>query len=194
LYNMVSRHLHEPHRFICITDDPKHIKCETYPLWDNPVEINGRNNYTKLRLFKDAHLFGERIMYLDLDTLILDDISHLARYADDFVICKGRGAKYNSSYYLLKSGTHQHVWDNFTKDSPAYVKSLNKAGTDQVWISDQVKDARTVGRGEGVYMYGRNQTDITGASIVFFPISTKPWQMKTANPEIYNTYMSYVPS
>ena len=61
LQNGVSRHLTIPHRFVCFTDDPAGLECETKPL---PDGLDGWWN--KVWLFKRG-LFDDRVIYLDLD-------------------------------------------------------------------------------------------------------------------------------
>lgn len=193
LRRMLRTHLHCEHRLICITDDAKGVECETYPLWDNPVDISGRNNYTKLKLFDVADQLGERILYLDLDCLILDDITSLTQCDDDFVIARGGKCPYNSSLYLLRSGTHKQVWNDFDPvESTKQVDKQKYYGTDQVWLYLKIPGARTLGREHGIYMYTQRNKSIDGARIVFFPIATKPWQMRDHNPAVYRLYKQYM--
>jgi hypothetical protein len=192
LARMVARHLHMPHRFICITDDPTGVACETLPLWGIP-QVHGMppdrpNCYRRLRLFaRDAAtLVGDRYLSIDLDTVICDDITPLVDRNDDFVIWgdTARGTPYNGSMLLLRVGSRPQVWEQFDPgSSPAVGKRLGYIGSDQAWI------AACLGKGEkrwtsadGVYSF-RNQiqgprgngTLPSGARIVFFHGQHDPW-------------------
>lgn len=192
---MVKRHLHIPHRFVCITDDPAGVDCETIPLWDGPVvpgmPVDRPNCYRRLRLFAaDAEkLVGKRFLSLDLDTVICDDITPLVNRPEEFVIWgdTARGTPYNGSMMLLRAGARTKVWDTFDPaKSPGVGKRLGYVGSDQAWIG------ACLGKGEakwtaadGVYSY-RNQIqpprgrgDLpTGARIVFFHGQFDPWDPK----------------
>ena len=193
LRRMLQAHLHCEHRLICITDDPKGVECETYPLWDNPVDIAGRNNYTKLKLFDIAEQFGDRILYLDLDCLILDDITPLVQYQDDFITLRGKKCPYNTSLMLFTAGLHKQIWKEFDPvKSPEEISKLKYYGTDQAWLAHILPGIKTLGREHGIYMYTQRNRNIEGARIVFFPIATKPWQMKQHNPAIYSMYKQYL--
>lgn len=70
----VARHATKPHRFVCLSDVD--VPCERihltegWPGW-----------YSKLELFRPGHFDGP-VIYLDLDTLVLGDLSPLEAYAD----------------------------------------------------------------------------------------------------------------
>lgn len=76
---MVKRHLTLPHRFYCITDDAASnypgVRCKpaVYPGW-----------WEKIRLFKPGQFQTRRVLFLDLDTLIVDNIDHIASYDGHF--------------------------------------------------------------------------------------------------------------
>lgn len=67
----VEQHLTVPHRFVCMTDfEIPGVECRhaTFRGW-----------WEKLRIFEPG-LFRGRVMFLDLDTFILDNIDHIAAY------------------------------------------------------------------------------------------------------------------
>ena len=64
---------------------------ETMELWDEPAIVlpQGKPNcYRRLRVFaNDVHEWlGDRILSIDLDTVIIDDITPLVNINDDFKI------------------------------------------------------------------------------------------------------------
>ena len=76
LYGMVQRQLSLPHRFVCLTEDSTGIDSviETLPL----IRTDLKHSYTKLQLFLNPlHDIQGQILFLDLDTVILNSIDDL---------------------------------------------------------------------------------------------------------------------
>lgn len=208
LQRMLREYLRQPHRMLCFTNEPKGIECETQPLWswpDVPTAPKAPNCYRRLKLFDPAmrETLGPRILAMDLDAVIFDDITPLITH-HDFRIVKGYTALYNGSMWLHTTGTRPQVYTDFNpKTSPHTVRGpAAKAykGSDQAWISAKLPREATWSRDDGVHMYheftilGRPMPD--RPRIVFFPGPTKPWQdkVKKAFPDIHRQYMRfYVP-
>lgn len=84
LFDMVRRNLSDgyPGRFVCITNDPKGLdeRIEVLPL---PADLErwwGKLYMFKRGLFPD----GERLIFMDLDTLIVGNLDKLAGYQGQF--------------------------------------------------------------------------------------------------------------
>lgn len=94
LYNMVQRHLTLPHRFICFTDsdNPKSFDegIELMPM-DVP---EWKWNLRKMLLYKPDNGLTGRVLCLDLDIIILDNIDNIARYNTGFITCLAPYKKY----------------------------------------------------------------------------------------------------
>jgi hypothetical protein len=117
--NMISRNLDLPHRFLCITDDPAGVSCETYPLWNEP-NVNlpqGRPNcYRRLKVFGDfGKELGDRLMSIDLDAVITGNITQIVDRKEDFVIWKdvSQSTLYNGGMWCMTPGTRKQVWESF---------------------------------------------------------------------------------
>lgn len=121
LKNMVERNLSVPHRFVCITDDPTGVHCDTVEA------MYSRGWWTKLSLFApNAYDFTGKILYLDLDIVIRDNINKLANYDASFAICRDwLISKYNSSVMLLEIGTETQIWDKYNADTIGAERSFN---------------------------------------------------------------------
>ena len=190
LQAMLQRYLTIPHRFVCITDQPGNLDCDTYPMWPFPsIDVRrGRpNNYQCLRLFDKAEDVagapGRMLLVLDLDVLIRDNIDHLVT-DDDFKAVRGLHSPYNSSVWLLRAGAHKGVWDCFDPEgSPRLLEEHTDPdgrrwiGSDQAWMSYMIPDAPTWDRGDGVYHYLRHcrRGPPKGASLVYFAGNVYPW-------------------
>lgn len=167
---MVERHLHIPFRFMCLTDQPELLPgIEAVRLWDDCAAIpspSGRHNpscYRRLKAFApDAHkVFGERLLSLDLDTVIVNDITPLVDRPDDFVIWGESDFTtqwYNGSAWLLRTGTRAKVWTEFDPEtSPEKAQRAGARGSDQGWISHVLgKGEATWGRKDGVYSFRKH--------------------------------------
>lgn len=193
---MVARHYPHPHRFVCVTDDPAGVgrDVEIVPLWQDfahvPSPHGGRNPscYRRLRIFHpDAgQWFGDRFVTIDLDTVIVGDLSPLWHRSEDIVLWGDTNPTtyYNGSMILLAAGARPQVWTEFDPvTSPALAKAAGQFGSDQAWISYRL------GRGEamwtqadGVVSYRkhirpRGNELPSGARVVMFHGEHNPWDL-----------------
>lgn len=130
----VRRHLSVPHRFICLTDDPRGVACATHPL---PRGVGGW--WAKLALFADRKLNG-RVIYFDLDTLIVDSIDFMAHYDGDFALLRDfyRPEGYGSGV-MLWNKPRPDIWS----DWDAAGRPIHPLG-DQGWMEQKVANADRV--------------------------------------------------
>jgi hypothetical protein len=194
LRRMVARNFATPHRFICVTDDPRGIdrEVEIIPLWadhgdlENPSGPQNPSCFRRLRMFAPdaAAMFGPRFVSLDLDVVITGDLRQLWHRPEAFVIWGDTNPQtpYNGSMMLLTAGARAKVWTDFDPvESPKLAASLGFFGSDQAWIG------ACLGRGEamwtrkdGVYSY-RNEIGIhrqdlpPNSRIVIFHGQHDPW-------------------
>lgn len=160
LRNMVRRHYPKPHRFVCITDDPRGLEdVETLPLWPEFRVLGGC--YHRLQLF-GAHMrefIGPRFIALDLDCVITGDLTPIFERTEDFVInsyrTTDRDQRYNGSIILMDAGTRAKVWETFDPfDSIRAIEHHRRTviGTDQAWIRLALgSDEATFTDADGVY-------------------------------------------
>ena len=167
LQRMVARHYAAPHRFTCITDDPRGLDPAVHivPLWSDfatvPSPHGGHNPscYRRLRVFAPdiAPILGERFVCLDLDTVIVGDLAPLFDRPEDFVIWGETDPRsfYNGSMTLHTAGARRQVWETFDPaTSPAKAKAAGRFGSDQGWISYCLgRGEATWTRKDGVYSY-----------------------------------------
>lgn len=145
---MVRRHYRSDVRFICVTDDTRGLDpgVEVIPDWKDYAQIpsphGGKNPscYRRLRAFSPdiASAFGDRFVSLDLDTVIVADVTPLWDRPEDFVIWGDTNKRtfYNGSMFLLKAGARPQVWNQFDPvESPRLSKAAGKWGSDQGWLS-----------------------------------------------------------
>lgn len=142
LHAMLLRHLTVPFKLSCFTDDPAGIG---YGIAIRALPGNLHGWWNKLWLFNPkAFHAGERVLFLDLDTVILRNIDALARCTQDFVILRDfyRSRGLGSGVMLWRAGAMDHVWNDFVADGyPSF------SGGDQAYL--EIEAHRTWGHDIG---------------------------------------------
>ncbi len=142
---MVGRYLDRPFRCVCLTDQP-----ELFPDVDTIAvkKLAGFAPWTKLELFNPARKWTGRMLYLDLDVLIVAPLAPIVDRVASFVITddpEGRRGKdsygrtivrrFNSSVMAWDGGTHTELYTDWT---PAVAQRLSG---DQDHLGEQLTDA-----------------------------------------------------
>lgn len=166
LRNQVRRNLSRDHEFVCVTDRPKEIDPDirTVPL-DKRLHIPG-GRYAKLQVFPQiaAETIGERVLTLDMDSVITRPIDHLVDRDEDLVLWRNpnwglkRRAYYNTSVMLVRPGARAEIYNRFdprvSHDEAA--RMTGWGGTDQrfiSWIAGREEAHWTAA--DGIYGAGR---------------------------------------
>jgi hypothetical protein len=142
LHDMVRRHLTLSHRFVCLTDDPAGLNCEAMPIVPNLPTWWG-----KLTLFR--HPIPGRVLFLDLDTVIVGNIDGFAAYDGPFCVVRPfyRDWGFNSSIMSIAAGFGHHIWDRFAVNPQAAIDRCRREADprwnlgDQRWIELTVERA-----------------------------------------------------
>lgn len=149
LYAMVRRWLDRPFRFCCLTDQPWLF---TPPIETIPVtKLAGFAPWTKLELFNPVRAWSGRMLYLDLDTLIVAPLAPIVDTPGSFVITDdppkhhshrtkdsyGRQIvrRFNSSVMVWEGGTHTGLYTDWR---PGVAQRLSG---DQDFLGEQLGDA-----------------------------------------------------
>jgi hypothetical protein len=195
---MIERHYHTPHRFVCVTDQPEQLRgIETIRLWDDcsqipsPIGHSYPSCYRRLKVFApDAgQVFGPRLVSIDLDTVIVGDITPLFDRPEDFVIWGESDFPHTTPYcgslWMLRTGTRTKVWTAFDPEtSPRKAWQAGCRGSDQGFISYILgRDEATWGRKHGVYSYRKHIAQMGNrlpedARMVSFHGKVDPWSYK----------------
>ena len=142
LRQAVEIHLTLPHRFLCLTDRPRELACATLPI---PLDLPGY--WGKVALFGDV-LRG-RILFLDLDTVIVGNIDDFARYAGALAVIKPfyRDSGFASGLMGIGEGAHPEVWRRFSENPSAAIEYTRALAVpkwncgDQRWLELNVPAA-----------------------------------------------------
>jgi len=197
---MIARNFkHIPYRVICITDNAEGIDdtVQTFPLWSDFKDMHNASGvhlpscYRRLRLFDPATQdslgirMGERIVSIDLDTVIVGSLNGLFSRGERFVGWAVRGTRhirvFNGSFFMFNAGDLDIVWTNFDPEtSPQLAQKAGYFGSDQSWMSYMLSK-RTDCAGWSYPVIASYPREVArrplpkGCSIVFFHGKRKPW-------------------
>lgn len=155
LARMTRRYIARPFRFVCLTDQPETLPgLETIRIASlaGVVPANGVGYWNKLRLFDPTLELTGRVLYIDLDSLVVNDLAPIIDFpapfaiaADELVVQRshldrdGYGRRivrrFNSSVMVFEGGAHAEL---FTEWTPWVAEDLS---TDQDWIGAMASDA-----------------------------------------------------
>ena len=138
LKRAVERNLHWPHEFVCLSDrEIDGVKCK-------PLFMAEESWWHKVQLFAPSMFReGARVLYLDLDLVLVNDIATLAAMEFEQPLAmifnfgpNRRHAAHNSSVMVWTAGDERvyDIFNLFTSDVP---KRLHG---DQCWIWRVLKD------------------------------------------------------
>lgn len=206
LQRMVARHCTVPHQFAVITDRPELFEGNSdirAIRIDQTKHVPG-TCFVRLMTFhpNGMAMIGDKVLVIDLDTLIVGNIDHLVSREENLVLwrnparipwhnptMKGR-PYYNTSVLLHRCGTMPDIWESFDPHNP-------RVRDDQWWLAAMLGADMPYFDGEkdGVYRLGRKGEPGTGvdgalppnACIVTFPGSEGKWTdpaIRAANPWI----------
>ncbi len=141
LYGMVRRHLRGDFQLVCLTDRSEgvrtEVKCLPIPELALPDGIPERG-WKKLTTFAaDLHGLKGTALFLDLDVVIVDDITPFFEVPGDFLIIhdwkRPRRITGNSSVYRFELGTHPEVLERFRAEHETIRARLRN---EQAWLSE----------------------------------------------------------
>jgi len=143
LKNMVSRNFSIPHRFVCFSN-------VEVPVERIPLRHNLPGWWSKLELFDPDNRLRGRILYIDLDVVIVDDLSPIVDYPSEFAIVPhfhpsmksgtiigNEVVRYNSSVMVWNAGAGGRIWKYFKLKDMALFRG------DQDWIASIMPDLDT---------------------------------------------------
>lgn len=194
LLSMLERHYHAPFELVCVTDDPAGIdpRVRIVELWKDFADIpspHGHGNpscYRRLKMFsrEGAEMFGPKFVSIDLDVVIVADITELFSQDVDFRMYgdTARDTPYNGSLIQHRAGTRTQIWDTFDPNkSPRMGLKLRYVGSDQAWIGVCLgPNEPKFTKADGVFSY-RNELRPKGgvlpptAKIIVMHGSVDPW-------------------
>lgn len=170
LYDMVRRNLSAgyPGRFVCITDDDAGLH-EDIHIIPAPRDISGW--WVKLWMFKRG-LFaeGERVIFLDLDTLIIGELDGLADYSGQFACLR-------DFYHPQQLGPAVMAWEVSDLSASIYEEWMacgrTTTGHGDLWWLNQLDQGRFLHRCDKLQ-------DLFPGMFVSFKADCRPYAPKGA--------------
>lgn len=128
LFRGIARHMPEEWRGVCLTDDPG---CVPYGVEAAEVPGGLIGWWSKMALFRPGMFrSGERVVYFDLDTVIVGDLSDLASYRGRFAMLRDvASSPYGSGIMAFEAGACNRIWTEWE----AKGRPRDRFG-DQKWI------------------------------------------------------------
>ena len=203
------------HRLLVVSDRELALPDDVivYSIWKQPIQPGlhvKQNCFARLKLFDPdfGHKLGNRLVSIDLDVLIQDDISPLFETFPDFRAVAGVSSYYNGSMWEMRPGTNAHVWSRLLETYPREViRQIEKArhgfyrpvnGSDQAWLSMHIEDGELWTLQDGVLHYSEEKLperrhNLRDARMICFAGGTKPWdyECNRVTPNIHEQYMKY---
>lgn len=142
-----KRHLHIPHEFCCVTDRANELdasKVRIIPMWDH-LRDWGRC-FPRLYAFsKDMkQIIGDRFVSIDLDTLIVDDVTPIFDKPDPFV--GYRDSKnprvYSGALWMKNWDAENQVWDTINLVRALDFGEAQYVGSDQCWLTTAIGEGK----------------------------------------------------
>jgi hypothetical protein len=180
---MIRGSMTDPHEIVVITDQPAHefsSELRVVPMWKDLSHM-GRC-WRRLKAFDPSmrELFGPRFCWIDLDMVVLGDITPLFQRKEDIVFWKPGTTRtpYNGSMVMMTAGARGDVWKKFSAQrAKVAINQMGYPGTDQAWWSCYLgpNEASWTPERDGVCAYWQNcrPSPPTNARIVYFPGSLK---------------------
>ena len=124
LYDAVRRHLTIPYRFICFTDDVGNP--ELSDIYSISLDEGLEGWWNKMVIYDPFHTkhMADKRIWIDLDTVIVDNIDFLAEYdgdlamLDDFYFNKREAA----GLLVFNGPACGYIWEAFNGVRPTYIK------------------------------------------------------------------------
>jgi len=182
----VRRNLRQPHRFLCMTERERSVTfsegIERHAIKD--PELIGRGCFPRLRLFDGGWQKNrdigpdDRIVSVDIDNVVVGSLDAVFERSENFVILQGVNSSnpcpFNASVFMLKPGTNEHVWQDFSLEAAAKVP-FDSFPDDQAWLAEMIPGAGAwTPEADGVYAFQKpgwpkGENIPTNARLVCFP-------------------------
>lgn len=157
----VRRNLKQQHRFVCFSDVPLRIDGVECGVLPDPDLTKVAGCYARLRMFDPAWQqmwFADRLVCIDLDTIIVGRLDPLFDRPEPFVIMQGGNysnpCPYGGALMMLRRGAHPQVWSDFSLDAASQVP-FHEFPDDQGWLWNKIPDAAgwRCGPESGVFVF-----------------------------------------
>jgi uncharacterized protein YbdZ (MbtH family) len=141
-------HLHLDHEVVCVTDNPDGIDSDIRTLPITELTDTPRCRRRMKQYDPDfARDIGDRILSIDLDVVIVDDLTPIVDRPEPIVCWKvGYASVYSGSFVLYDSDALHGLWERFKADPDGYPKTAwpTGVGSDQAMLNHYLKSQRPI--------------------------------------------------
>jgi len=144
MQSMLARHLHQPHRVVCITDQPRDLPDGVEPAPMPPLlPFPDNKGLRRMWLYSsEAARLGDRLFQLDIDVVITDTIDPIVNRPEPFVIWKSDSNwkdkwAYNATVMLITPGAKDDVWQRWKANPKQIYREADADGWGPKVNSDQ---------------------------------------------------------
>jgi hypothetical protein len=137
-----ERRLQLTHELVCVTDDAAgldgDVRIVPMPTTYASTPRCRRRMQIFSREFAREHRFGRRILSIDLDVVIVGDLTPLLSREEPLVCWKVAHAQvYSGSFLLMHAGVLDGLWQRFAADPEGYPRSIQPRGvpSDQAMLN-----------------------------------------------------------
>lgn len=184
LANQIRRFIGVSHQIYCITDDPEglHPSIKIVPIEEMACPMPTFDQYSRrlhscyrrMKLFDPdlERYFGKRMLQLDVDMVIVKDISNIASRSEPFVIWRSfSGGRHtyalNPSLILLDTGARADLWNAYCADADGLARAAfaeGWTGTEQAIIGYLMKNEMvpTFEKSDGIYAFRDDPMECRG--------------------------------
>lgn len=133
LWYAIRRNVTVPFTFTCFTEDPTGVKCTTEPFLRKLPTW-----WYIIGLFNKNHGFEDKVLYIDLDTVITGNIDHILNLDTNFAIIRDfyRIKGLQTAFIMWKPEWGYYIWDSLVKNMPKDL--VRYGGGTNRWIENSV--------------------------------------------------------
>lgn len=136
----LDRHLHLEHRLFCVTDDPRGLDGDVRVVQMPMMFAQTPRCRRRMQQFdrEFSAQFGPRMLAMDLDLVIVDDITPIVSRPEPLVCLRIDYAQvYSGSFLLMNTGVLHGLWERFRGDPEGYPKQAwpRGIGSDQAMLN-----------------------------------------------------------
>jgi len=143
LFHGVNKYIDRSFKFYCLTDMGNGFSPKTYndmQVKVIPLTYAWPKWWSKMEMFRCPALYGQRVVFIDLDTIIVGDINQICDYSGPFCVLNdfNRLGPYVGSGLMAFNGEGLKPLFNTFKDRPEF--QMDRHRGDQNFIFENHKD------------------------------------------------------
>lgn len=143
----LEKHLHVDHELVCVTDNPDGIDRRVRVVPMPTTYAATPRCRRRMQHFDRAwalEQLGPRCLAIDLDVVIVDDLTPIVDRPEPLVAWKvGHAGVYSGSFLMFDAGALQGAWDAYAADPEGYPASISpeRVPSDQAMVNAYVRAA-----------------------------------------------------